>query len=263
MNCILVKRYSAPNGALPRHPPFRLRRTLGTVVAILACAISAIFYSMEWSGTVRAGDRRTGSRQTQSQCFTNSFQTEEALHSIPAEKSFTPIAWLSSTPAPINPRDSQRVRCAGPDTLLDESDEATCFSFSGGYGGVTLVSNSSRHRISHFTLDNSPVNGAIDPKYYPMGGSLWGLLEGELPVGLDDVVVSPVSAMAAYILLGSFCFIPEVGHAQTYATEELLSSREGLQFSVFYLEISSNWGGSHTCVSRLRFHELSQGHDKP
>jgi len=90
-----------------------------------------------------------------------------------------------------------------------------------------------------------------------MGGSLWGLLEGELPAGLEDVVISRVSAVAAYILLGSFCFVPEAGPAQTYAVEGFLAPRTELQFSVFYLEISSNWGGSHTCISRLRLHELN------
>ena len=211
---------------------------------------------MELSGTIHVGESRIGSRRTQDVCSTNSLRIEGAPRSILVEQPLTSVAWLSSTAAAIDSRDSQRVRYAGPDVLLNENDEPTCFSFSGGYGGVTLVSNSSSRRISHFTLDNSPVHGVIDPMYYPMDGSLWGLLEGRLPVGLEGVIVSRVAAAAVYILLGSFCFVPEVGPVQTYATEEFAVSQEDLQFSVFYLEISSNWGGSHTCISRLRLHAL-------
>lgn len=86
---------------------------------------------------------------------------------------------------------------------------------------------------------------------------MWGLLEGELPVGLENVIVSRVSTAVAYILLGSFCFVPKLGPVQTYAIEEFLVSHKELEFSVFYLEISSNWGGSHTCISRLILHELN------
>lgn len=248
-----VKRCLAPSGALQLNPPSRSGRSLrfGPVAAGFACTLLAAFYFV-LSGTARARGAR--SVQAQNQCSANSLQVG-TLPFIHVEKAFTSITWLSSTASPIDSEDSQRVKCAGPDTLFDESNEPACFSFSGGYGGVTVVSNFSRHKISHFTLDNSPVEGAIDPMYHPMDGSLWGLLEGELPVNLEGVVASRVSVEAIYILLGSFCFVPEAGPTQTYAIEGFLLSHEELRFSVFYLEISSNWGGSHTCLARFRLHE--------
>jgi hypothetical protein len=225
-------------------------------VILLTSVIHAALYSRDWFGAVRT--EATTPRHTPDPCTTNNRMKEGIPHFIPTEQSFTSIDWLSSAAAPMDPgpEDSQHVRFAGPDVLLDESDLASCFTFSGEHGGVTIVSNSSRHRITHFTLDNSLVNGVIDPTYYPRDGSLWGLFEGELPLGLGDLVISHVSPTAVYILLGSFCFSPEAGPSQTYTIDPPVASCQEFLFSVFYLGISSNWGGSHTCVGRLRLHEL-------
>ena len=100
------------------------------------------------------------------------------------------------------------------------------------------------------------MNGLVDSTYYPRDGSLWGLFEDNVPAGLENVVVSRVSPTAAYILLGSFCFSPDAGPSQTYTIDLPVASRKEFVFSVFYFGISSNWGGTRTCVSRLRLHDL-------
>jgi hypothetical protein len=143
-------------------------------VILLTSVIHAALYSRDWFGAVRT--EATTPRHTPDPCTTNNRMKEGIPHFIPTEQSFTSIDWLSSAAAPMDPgpEDSQHVRFAGPDVLLDESDLASCFTFSGEHGGVTIVSNSSRHRITHFTLDNSLVNGVIDPTYYPGMGRFGG-----------------------------------------------------------------------------------------
>ena len=142
----------------------------------------------------------------------------------------------------------------GPSALLDEDTTVSCFTFAGSRGGAVLVSNSEKYYVSQFTLNNSMVDVMADSEYYPKGGALWGLFEGELPHGLKNVTTSFVAEDATYMLIGSFCFDPEWGSVQTFATEAYVTAFPAVKFSAFYFEVLSNWGGSHTCVCRLTLH---------
>ena len=227
-----------------------------TVTAIVVCFALAKLCTTELFGAVRVEQQGITSRPTQPPCSIATRCREGVMppYFVSTEGYFASIEWLSSATTPINLDGSAKYD--GPSVLLDENDTASCFSFLGGRGGATIVSNSSRYRLSHFTLDNSPVRGDVEPLYYPRNGSLWGLFEGVPPIGFENLTVSHVSSTAVYIMLGSFCFAPEAGFTQTYVVDRDISSHQEFQFSVFYLEISSNWGGSHTCISRLRLHEL-------
>ena len=98
------------------------------------------------------------------------------------------------------------------------------------------------------------VNVSIGSGYYPKEGALWGLFEGEVPPGLENTTTSFVAERAIYVLIGNFCFDPERGSIQTFAAEANVVSFPTMKFSAFYIEVLSNWGGTHTCICRLTLH---------
>ena len=170
------------------------------------------------------------------------------------QSSFTAPDWPSTIPSPLPSFQLDDVRYAGPSALLDDHTIASCFSFAGSKGGAFLVSPSSEYHISRFTLNNSAVDLVVGSAYYPREGALWGLFEGSLPEELKGAITSFVTERAIYVLIGNFCFDPERGPIQTFAIEENVATLAAVKFSVFYIEVLSNWGGSHTCICRLQFH---------
>lgn len=167
---------------------------------------------------------------------------------------FTALDWPSTTSPPISSPPSRGVTYLGPGALLDDDSAASCFAFSGSSGGVVLVSTSKEYTITQFTLDNTVIDTMVEPIYYPKEGALWGLFEGPLPEGLKNTTTSFVAEHAAYIVIGVFCFSSERGPVQSFSIDDSITSLPTIKFSVFYLEISSNWGGSHTCLGRIRLH---------
>lgn len=168
--------------------------------------------------------------------------------------SFTVLEWLSTVFSPIPLFRHENIHRFGPSALLDEDTAVSCFMFAGGQGGAILVSNSDKYHITKFTLDNSVVDGLTGTGYYPKRGALWGLFEGELPHGLGNATTSFVAERVVYVLIGNFCFNPEQGSVQTFATEAYIVAFPAVKFSAFYIEVLSNWGGSHTCICRLTLH---------
>jgi len=168
--------------------------------------------------------------------------------------SFTVLEWTSTGFSPMSSFQHEDTHQFGPSALLDEDTTVSCFTFAGSRGGAVLVSNSEKYYVTQFTLNNSMVDALAGSGYYPKGGALWGLFEGELPHGLENATTSFVAEDAIYVLIGSFCFDPEWGSVQTFATEAYVTAFPAVKFSAFYLEVLSNWGGSHTCVCRLTLH---------
>lgn len=164
---------------------------------------------------------------------------------------FMALDWPSVTFPSISPPPPRGVAYLGPGVLIDDGSAASCFAFSGSSGGVILVSTSEKYSITQFTLDNTVIDTMVDSIYYPKEGALWGLFEGPLPEGLENTTTSFVAEHAAYVVIGAFCFSSERGPVQTFGTDGSIPT---IKFSVFYLEISSNWGGSHTCLGRIRLH---------
>ena len=172
-----------------------------------------------------------------------------------SESSFTVLDWSSTSFSPIPSFEQEGIRHFGPSALLDEDATASCFVFAGGRGGAAIVSNSEKYYITQFTLDNSVIDVSAGSTYYPKEGALWGLFEGALPPGLENATTSFVTTGATYMLIGNFCFSPEQGPIQTFAVEaDITATFPAVKFTAFYLEVSSNWGGSHTCICRLRLH---------
>ena len=180
------------------------------------------------------------------------FNVESPL--LITSSSLTALDWPTTSFSPITSFRPPGVDYAGPSVLLEDDSVGSCFSFSGSEGGVVLISDSEGHHITHFTLDNSILDPEAGGFYYPKEGALWGLFEGSLPSGLRNETTSFVTDGATYILIGNFCLDPHLGTVWTFAIEEAIAAVPALRFSVFYLEISSNWGGTHTCVCRLRLY---------
>jgi len=159
---------------------------------------------------------------------------------------------LSSPPSPIVSEDLPRAYYSGPGTVL--ADDGLCFSHLGSQGGVMIVSKVLQYRITHFTLDNSAANRIAHRLYHPREGRLWGLIEGDLPPNLTTESLYTISDRATYIILGTFCFDPASSVTQTYLVQNTVASHDKLKFSVFYLEIENNWGGSHVCLCHIKLH---------
>ena len=170
--------------------------------------------------------------------------------------SFTVLNWLSTNFSRIPSSWAPGVVYTGPSALLEDDSSTSCFSFSDDKGGIILVSNSEKYHISRFTLDNSILDPAASSFYYPREGVLWGLYEGTLPNELRSATTSFVTERATYVLIGYFCLDPRLGSVQTFAVEDDIVAVPTMKFSIFYLEILSNWGGTHTCICRLRLHGI-------
>lgn len=171
--------------------------------------------------------------------------------------SFTVLEWSSTVPSAIPKFRQEDAHSFSPSALLDEDTVVSCFTFDGSRGGVLLVSNSEKYRITKFTINNSLADSSGSLWYNPKEGALWGLLEGKLPGGLENTTTSFVTEHATYVLIGNFCFDLGQGPAQTFVTEADVAASPAVKFSAFYIEISSNWGGSYTCVCRLTLYEGS------
>jgi hypothetical protein len=174
--------------------------------------------------------------------------------SIVDRSSFTALDWPSTVVSHMPSFQPNGVHYSGPSALLDDHTIASCFSFVGSQGGAFLVSRSTKHHISQFTLNNLAVDLMVGSAYYPKEGALWGLFEGSLPEELKNATTSFVTEYATYVLIGNFCFDPERGSIQTFVIEENVAALSAVKFSVFYIEVLSNWGGSHTCICRLQLH---------
>lgn len=173
---------------------------------------------------------------------------------IVAGSTFLALDWLSTTFSPIPSSWPSEVVYTGPNALLEGDFPTLCYSFLGSQGGVGFVSNSGKYRISRFTLDNSILDPATPSLFYPKEGALWGLYEGTLPNKLRNATTSFVTDHATYVLIGHFCFDPQLGSVQTFPIDDDIVATPSMEFSVLYLEVSSNWGGSHTCLCRFRLH---------
>lgn len=103
-------------------------------------------------------------------------------------------------------------------------------------------------------IDNSAIDSPTYHPYHPRGGTLWGLVEGDLPSNLITRSVYIVSRKAAYVMLGAFCFDPALSASQTYTVQGTVAAHDQLKFSVFYLEIEKNWGGSHTLLCHIKLY---------
>lgn len=171
---------------------------------------------------------------------------------VTTDETFFIVGSLSSPLSPIMSGNSPHIRHSGPGTVF--VDDGLCFSHSGSRGGLTIVSKLLQYRITHFTIDNSAVDRITYCPYHPREGTLWGLIEGDIPSNLTTRSVHAISEKAAYVMLGTFCFDPASSTSQTYAAHGMAASYAQLKFSVFYLEIENNWGGSHTCLCHIKLH---------
>lgn len=170
--------------------------------------------------------------------------------------SFAAFDWSSTVVSPVPSFQSDAVHYSGPSALLDDHTIPSCFSFTGSQGGAFLVSRSANYHVSQFTLNNSAVHLMVGSAYYPKEGALWGLFEGTLPNELKNATTSFVTEYANYVLIGNFCFDPDRGPIQTFSIEENVAALAAVTFSMFYIEVLSNWGGSHTCICRLQLYEI-------
>jgi hypothetical protein len=181
-------------------------------------------------------------------------QPPQDLTTIIDQSSFTVPDWTSTIPSSLPLFHLDNIHHVGPSALVDDHAVAPCFSFAGRKGGGFLVPHPLEYHISWFTLNNSVIDPVAGGSYYPKEGALWGLFEGTLPKELKGMTTSFVTEGAIYVLIGNFCFDPARGPVQTFSVDEDIAALPAVKFSVFYIEILSNWGGSYTCICRLQLH---------
>ena len=226
---------------------------LVTVVVLVGIYISRLYSLTQTISTVVAS--HSEGFDVSPQGCSLSLPVQAVSSGIVPKSSFKVLEWSSTAFSPIASFQREGIRHFGPGSLLDDDTAASCFAFASSRGGAVLVSNSEKYHITQFTLDNSVINISTGSRYYPKEGALWGLFEGALPLGLENTTTSFVTEGAIYILIGSFCFSPEQGPIQTFAVEaDVVVTFPAVKFTAFYLEVSSNWGGSHTCICRLSLH---------
>jgi len=170
------------------------------------------------------------------------------------QSSFIALAWPSTIISPLPSFQPDSTQYSDPSALFDDNAISSCFSFAGSQGGALLVTHATKYHISQFTLNISGVDPVVGSAYYPKEGALWGLFEGPLPEELGNATTSFVTEYAIYVLIGNFCFDPERGPIQTFTIDEHVATLAAVKFSVLYIEVLSNWGGSHTCICRLQLY---------
>jgi len=168
--------------------------------------------------------------------------------------SFAALAWPSTIISPVPSFQPESTQFSDPSALFDDHTVSSCFSFAGSQGGVFIIAHSTRYHVSQFTLNISGVDPVVGSAYYPKEGALWGLFEGTLPEELGNATTSFVTEHAIYVLIGNFCFDPEQEPIQTFAIEENVATLATVKLSVLYVEVLSNWGGSHTCICCLQLY---------
>jgi hypothetical protein len=242
------------------HDP--LARVLrGAEIAFLVAFIGSLgfyvtqfpFLQLRAQAVSPAGTRHDGAGRLQS--CPPGVQLPTDSSSIVDGSSFTAVAWPSTTFSPVPLFQSDDVYFTGPSALVDDYGAPSCFSFAGSQGGAFLIARTTEYHISQFTLNNSVVEPLVDLACHPKEGALWGLFEGTLPEWLENATTSPITDSTIYVLIGNFCFDPERGKIQTFAIEESIVASVAVKFSVFYVEVLSNWGETHTCICRLQLHD--------
>ena len=147
--------------------------------------------------------------------------------------------------------------------LRDNLQGGRCWAFDGSTGQVG-IRVPTRIRPTAITIDHVPRQVAEDPQQAPRALRLWAAVDGEAnrerfagyaassPPAVADG--PPITHGYTFMHLADFEYdLDAANYVQTFPVPPRLQAL-GMDFGVFVLEILGNWGGSLTCVYRIRLH---------
>jgi hypothetical protein len=164
--------------------------------------------------------------------------------------------WLSS----LWHRRHSVIPYAPEAAIIDDLHMDSCWRISGGSGQLG-ISLSEPILVTHVTIDHLSKDMTSDIQLAPRRMVLWGVIDGT-----DNTVKARqhfsgmpnngplISGGYSYVQLRVLEYdIHAPIHLQTFAIAEDVRAL-GMDFGVVVLEILNNWGGSDTCLYRVRIH---------
>lgn len=140
------------------------------------------------------------------------------------------------------------------------SKTKSCFLFQGEKGYLHIRMESPVSDLTGISFDYSHFQHQLDPVYHPREVSMWGLHQGSAsPEGVQEhlrsLAVDNVTRRGrgndSYILIAKGLLNPMRDVCMSLSFSELLRSSS---FEAFVIQISSNWGGDHTCLAPFRLY---------
>ena len=117
--------------------------------------------------------------------------------------------------------------------------------------------------VTHVTIDHIAGDMTSDISTAPRRMILWGVIDGEDNLEKAEALVDgedvkwvgpPITGGYKFIKLTSFSYdIHGAFHIQTFPVADTVISL-GLDIGLLVLEVVDNWGGSTTCLYRVRVH---------
>ncbi|OJT14953.1 Spindle pole body-associated protein sad1 [Trametes pubescens] len=160
------------------------------------------------------------------------------------------------TPDHISPDNSAKL------ALRDNLHGGKCWKLRGVQGQIGIRLSNSIHPTS-VTIDHLPREVTHDIDQAPRRMTLWGVVDGPTnhgryaELGTHASVekdAPPVGAGLTFAALSRFEYnIDSPRIIQTFPIHDRII-QSGITFSVFVLEVETNWGGNITCIYRVRLH---------
>lgn len=145
-----------------------------------------------------------------------------------------------------------------PDATFSRSK--SCLLFEGEKGYLHIRMDSPVSNLTGISFDYPRFQHQLDPVYHPREVLVWGLHQGppsseEVQEHLRSLTVDTVTRQgrgnSSYILMAKGLLNPIRDVCMSVSFSELLRSSS---FEAFVIQISSNWGGDHTCLAPFRFY---------
>lgn len=160
-----------------------------------------------------------------------------------------------------------RIQLLAPVDLPDATSSGTksCFLFEGEKGYLHLRMESPLSNLTGISFDYSRFQRQLDPVYHPREVSVWGLHRGppfsaEVQEHLRSLAVDTLTRRGqgnnSYILIAKGSSNPLRDMCMSVSFSELLQPSS---FEAFVIQISSNWGGDHTCLAPFRLYVRDPG----
>lgn len=158
--------------------------------------------------------------------------------------------------------DASQIQLLAPVNLPDAifSRNKSCFLFEGEKGYLHVKMESPVSNLTGILFDYSRFQRELDPVYHPREVSVWGMHRGSLPSEevqehLRSLTVNTVSRQGrgdtTYILIAKGLLNPMRGVCMSVNFPKLLQASS---FEALVIQISSNWGGDHTCLSPFQLY---------
>ncbi|WVQ98779.1 hypothetical protein IAU59_005910 [Kwoniella sp. CBS 9459] len=152
---------------------------------------------------------------------------------------------------------SKDVQGRPPATALHpDISVGSCWPFQGSEGSLGVMLTR-RVKISDITIEHAPKELALDTSTAPQSIQVMGVLDNE-----DDrsklaqywAEREESDAVPDYLPLGTVTYDPSsFSHIQTFPVPAAIQELD-IKVGVVVFKVESNWGGSFTCLYRVRVH---------